>query len=189
MTEPNAPERLDQPDSGDAAEQRAGTAPSDGRTPPAEGVAEFAAGLRGLRLEAGSPTLAKLHNLTGISRTVLSDAFAGRQLPSARTVDGIVRACGGESAQWVAQRDELAGLLARRTEPVEAAVPAAAADEGIEAEAAAEAAPVAPSKPAARRHAAWAVGGFLAGALVVGTVAALVATSVAGSRVDAAVDA
>lgn len=73
-------------------------------------VGGFAADLRRLRLEADSPTLAKLQHATGISRSVLSDAFAGRQLPSARTVDRIVRACDAAPAAWLARRDILAGL-------------------------------------------------------------------------------
>ncbi|MEZ3160516.1 DUF2690 domain-containing protein [Microbacterium sp. BWT-B31] len=73
-----------------------------------DGIALFAADLRRLRLEADSPTLTKLQSGTGISRSVLSDAFAGRQLPSARTVDGIVRACGADPRSWVDRRDALA---------------------------------------------------------------------------------
>jgi hypothetical protein len=45
---------------------------------------------------------------TGISRSVLSEAFAGRLLPSARTVDGIARACGAAPGPWVDRRDALA---------------------------------------------------------------------------------
>ena len=57
-----------------------------------DSIARFAADLRLLRVAAGSPTLAHLQHTTGISRTVLSDALAGKSLPSARTVDGLVRA-------------------------------------------------------------------------------------------------
>lgn len=73
-------------------------------------VARFAADLRQLRLEADSPTLTKLQNQTSISKSVLSDAFAGRQLPSARTVDRVVRACGAEPRSWLERRDALAGV-------------------------------------------------------------------------------
>lgn len=72
-----------------------------------DSVSGFAADLRKLRLEADNPTLARLQAETGISRTVLSDAFAGRQFPSARTVDGIVRACGGDLHYWLDRRDAL----------------------------------------------------------------------------------
>lgn len=83
-----------------------------------DSFAQFAADLRRLRLEADNPTLAKLQAETGISRTVLSDAFAGRQLPSARTVDGIVRACGGDQAAWLDRRDALAESRASIDAPV-----------------------------------------------------------------------
>ncbi len=70
-------------------------------------VASFAADLRLLRLSAGNPTLVSLQHATGISRSVLSDAFVGRRLPSARTVDGVVRACGADPSEWLKRRDRL----------------------------------------------------------------------------------
>lgn len=80
---------------------------SDGPTPAADTVDQFAADLRLLRVSAGSPTLASLQHATGISRTVLSDAFTGKQLPSARTVDGIVRVCKADPVDWLRRRDQL----------------------------------------------------------------------------------
>lgn len=68
----------------------------------------FATDLRELRLRATNPTLLRLQHTTGISKTVLSDALSGKGLPSARTVDGIVRACGGSPAEWITRRDALA---------------------------------------------------------------------------------
>ncbi|MCK9915411.1 MULTISPECIES: helix-turn-helix domain-containing protein [Microbacterium] len=73
-----------------------------------DSLEEFAAGLRQLRLEADSPTLERLHRETGVSRTVLSEAFNGRKLPSARTVDRIAVACGGDARAWATRRDRLA---------------------------------------------------------------------------------
>lgn len=78
--------------------------------PQSDSVQKFAADLRRLRLDADNPTLARLQAETGISRSVLSDAFAGRQLPSARTVDGIVRACDGGVDAWLSRRDALAAM-------------------------------------------------------------------------------
>jgi len=75
---------------------------------PSDSIGRFAADLRALRLDAESPTLARLQNDAGISKSVLSEAFAGRQLPSARTVDRLVRALAGDAAAWVQRRDELA---------------------------------------------------------------------------------
>lgn len=69
----------------------------------------FAADLRELRVAAGSPTLAALAGSTGVSKTVLSEALAGRRLPSARTVAAIVRAVGGDVGPWLRRRDALDG--------------------------------------------------------------------------------
>lgn len=129
----------------------------------ADPIAEFAADLRRLRLEAESPTLARLQTETGISRSVISEAFGGRQLPSARTVDGIVRACGSDPRAWVDRRDALAG---RATAPAGTrnGTPAPAAPEP-------DAAPATPAgktpRPVSRRAAALiAVGAFVVGVAV-----------------------
>lgn len=81
-------------------------APDD--TPDTDTVARFAGDLRRLRLDADSPTLARLQHDAGVSRSVLSEAFAGRHLPSARTVDKLVRACGADPQAWLERRDALA---------------------------------------------------------------------------------
>ncbi|MFH8252824.1 DUF2690 domain-containing protein [Microbacterium sp. B2969] len=73
-----------------------------------DSVKQFAADLRRLRLAADNPKYSRLQSETGVSRSVLSEAFAGRQLPSARTVDGIVRVCGGDVDRWHDRRDALA---------------------------------------------------------------------------------
>jgi transcriptional regulator with XRE-family HTH domain len=81
---------------------------SDETTSRATSVSELAAELRALRLRAESPTLSKLQHDTGVSRSVLSSAFSGHQLPSARTIDRTVRALGADPAPWIAQRDAIA---------------------------------------------------------------------------------
>lgn len=73
-----------------------------------DSVQQFAKDLSRLRLQAENPTLARLQTETGISRTVLSEAFSGAKLPTARTVDGIVRACGDDPGPWLDRRDALA---------------------------------------------------------------------------------
>ena len=78
----------------------------------ADSIAEFAAALRALRLEAGSPTLSRLQHDTRISRTVLSEAFIGKRLPSARTVDALARVLNADGNFWVRRRDALAAVLA-----------------------------------------------------------------------------
>lgn len=76
-----------------------------------DSIALLAADLRGLRLEADSPTLVRLQSETGISRSVLSDAFSGKNLPTARTIDRLARACGAEPGPWIARRDRIAHRL------------------------------------------------------------------------------
>ncbi|MFG6402679.1 DUF2690 domain-containing protein [Microbacterium sp. P04] len=97
-----------------------------GSTADMDTIQRFASDLRRLRLEAKSPTLARLQDETGISRSVLSEAFAGRQLPSARTVDGIVRVCGGEPSEWIDRRDALAGVTGPNATGPHATGPSAA---------------------------------------------------------------
>ena len=81
---------------------------SDVTPDPTDTASDLAADLRALRLRAESPTLAKLQHDSGVSRSVLSSAFAGRQLPSARTIDRTVRALGEDSTPWIARRDAIA---------------------------------------------------------------------------------
>ncbi|MFC5433454.1 DUF2690 domain-containing protein [Microbacterium suwonense] len=73
-----------------------------------DSVTDFAADLRALRLNADSPTLSRLQNETGVSKSVLSSALGGKQLPSARTVNRLVKALGADTAPWVQRRDALA---------------------------------------------------------------------------------
>lgn len=92
-----------------------------------DSVEQFAADLKMLRIEAGNPTLGHLQHETGISRTVISAAYSGRQLPSTRTVHGLVRACGGDPAGWLQRRDLLAAGEEPPAEPPAAPEPDAAA--------------------------------------------------------------
>lgn len=79
-------------------------------------VERFAADLRDLRFSAGDPTLAALSDRTGVSKSVISDALAGRRLPTERTVSKLVEAFGGDRAAWIARR----GALAPRANPARA---------------------------------------------------------------------
>lgn len=97
-----------------------------------DSIQQFARDLARLRLQADNPTLARLQAETGISRTVLSEAFNGAKLPTARTVDGIVRACGEEPGPWLDRRDALAANGARREMvDVEATPPSRPATAGM----------------------------------------------------------
>jgi len=111
-----------------------------------DSVSQFAADLRRLRLDAGSPTLARLQSETGISRTVLSEAFGGRQLPSERTVVSIARVCDADPAEWLLRRDALAAAV-REAASGAVSTPVAAPPPGV-----------------SRRTAAWiGIGSFAAG--------------------------
>ncbi|MFJ6566896.1 helix-turn-helix domain-containing protein [Streptomyces sp. NPDC091292] len=71
---------------------------------PAEGpVQHLAHELRQLRDAAGSPTYRELAHRAGYSAPTLSEAAAGRRLPSLSVTLAYVRACGGDEEEW-AQR-------------------------------------------------------------------------------------
>ncbi|MER5636897.1 helix-turn-helix transcriptional regulator [Kitasatospora sp. NPDC002227] len=64
-------------------------------------VADFAAALRQLRLEAGKPSFRAMAGATGaISHTTLHEAASGARLPSWPTTRSYVRACGGSEEEW-----------------------------------------------------------------------------------------
>ncbi|QFZ18889.1 nSTAND1 domain-containing NTPase [Saccharothrix syringae] len=68
----------------------------------------FAAGLRGLRVAAGSPTYRELAKRAHYSAAALSEAANGRRLPSLGVTLAYVRACGGDVAEWEARWRALA---------------------------------------------------------------------------------
>lgn len=72
-----------------------------------DSVERFAADLRELRLSAGDPKLLALSERTGVSKSVLSEAFSGRRLPTERTVVRVVEDLGGDRDAWVARRTAL----------------------------------------------------------------------------------
>ncbi|QHC57538.1 DUF2690 domain-containing protein [Rathayibacter sp. VKM Ac-2760] len=74
-------------------------------------IALLATDLRRLRLEAGNPTLLHLQKESGVSKSALSDALNGKQLPSERTLDSLVRALGGDSGAWLDRRVRLTSAL------------------------------------------------------------------------------
>lgn len=72
-----------------------------------DSLEQFATDLRELRLQAGNPTLGALHARTQISKSVLSDALAGRKLPTERTVASLAEALGADRGMWIARRSAL----------------------------------------------------------------------------------
>ncbi|MGW1562774.1 nSTAND1 domain-containing NTPase [Streptomyces sp. NPDC002144] len=63
-------------------------------------VARFAAELRKLRAEAGSPTYRVMAQRTGQGTSTLSQAAAGERLPTLPVTLAYVRACGGDQEEW-----------------------------------------------------------------------------------------
>ncbi|MFC4245335.1 helix-turn-helix domain-containing protein [Gryllotalpicola reticulitermitis] len=72
--------------------------------PDLQTVGEFATALRQLREANGNPTLEALSRKAGVSKTVLSEAFVGKKLPSERTVVAIAHAFGADGKDLAARR-------------------------------------------------------------------------------------
>ncbi|HEX6342207.1 XRE family transcriptional regulator [Umezawaea sp.] len=71
-------------------------------------VLRFAEDLRRLRRGAGLPSYRELGRLANYSPAALSEAVAGRRLPSLAVTRAFVRACGGDVERWTARWRELA---------------------------------------------------------------------------------
>ncbi|WP_461640719.1 helix-turn-helix domain-containing protein [Leucobacter sp. BZR 635] len=67
----------------------------------------FAADLRSLKLTAGDPTLLALESRTGISKSVLSEAFSGKRLPTEKTVRVLTTELNADADAWLARRQTL----------------------------------------------------------------------------------
>ncbi|MDQ3576116.1 MAG: helix-turn-helix domain-containing protein [Actinomycetota bacterium] len=63
-------------------------------------MTEFAAGLRRLREQAGGVTYREMAHRIGFSSTTLSDAAAGRRLPTLKVALAYAHACGGDAEMW-----------------------------------------------------------------------------------------
>ncbi|MCE6998125.1 hypothetical protein LZG04_25495 [Saccharothrix sp. S26] len=72
----------------------------------------FARSLRNLREKAGSPTYRELARSAHYSAASLSEAAAGRKLPSLDVTLAFVRACGGDVDEWRQRWKEVAAELA-----------------------------------------------------------------------------
>ncbi|HTI25816.1 MAG TPA: hypothetical protein VL652_32810 [Kutzneria sp.] len=83
-------------------------------------LGQFAADLRGLRENAGTPSYRELSRIAHYSATVLSEAAGGRKLPSLAVALAYVRACRGDVDAWRQRWHEVA---ADRTDPSPAEQP------------------------------------------------------------------
>ncbi|KMS71228.1 hypothetical protein ACH49_24885 [Streptomyces leeuwenhoekii] len=91
--------------------------PGPGRTegeldPEAGPVPRFAAELRALRESAGRPTYRAMAQRTRYGVTTLSQAAAGKQLPTHAVMLAYVEACGGDAMEWERRWREASAELA-----------------------------------------------------------------------------
>lgn len=91
--------------------------PEKALDPAAGPLQRFAHELRLLREQSGSPAYRDLAERTGLSSTTLSEAAAGRKLPSLRVTIAYVRACGGNPAEWERRWQEASQEEHRRPAP------------------------------------------------------------------------
>jgi transcriptional regulator with XRE-family HTH domain len=81
--------------------QKRGETPSQSR--PGDPVAEFAARLRDLRAQAGSPPFRQLAKVTHYSSSTLAEATRGKRLPSEAVLRAFVTGCGAQPDEWLAR--------------------------------------------------------------------------------------
>lgn len=65
---------------------------------------QFAADLRALRVSEGNPTLHALAAATGVSKSVIAEAFKGERLPTENTVSRLVKALNADPQPWLDRR-------------------------------------------------------------------------------------
>lgn len=93
-------------------------------------VVDFARQLRELRRAAGNPTYRRMAAQVYASRTCLSAAASGEQLPTLGMTEAFVRACGSDVQQWRARWAE-AWRAAKRIEADRAATPGPGTDRDL----------------------------------------------------------
>ncbi|NQE67376.1 hypothetical protein NG2371_01828 [Nocardia gamkensis] len=81
--------------------------------PSAGPIQAFAADLRRLRAQAGSPKYLQMARLTGRSRTALSEAAGGDHVPTWETTEAFVKACGGDIGTWLAKWERVQDQLSQ----------------------------------------------------------------------------
>ncbi|WP_395575844.1 WD40 repeat domain-containing protein [Streptomyces sp. BK79] len=92
---------------------QSGPGRAEGELDPAAGpVQRFAAGLRALRESAGRPTYRDMARRARYGVTTLSQAAAGRQLPTRAVTLAYVEACGGDLDEWERRWHEASRELA-----------------------------------------------------------------------------
>uniref|UniRef100_UPI00130265F7 ATP-binding protein n=1 Tax=Crossiella equi TaxID=130796 RepID=UPI00130265F7 len=83
--------------------------------PDGSALVEFAVDLRKLRASAGGPTYRTLAAATHFSSSTLAAATGGQRLPSLVVTLALVRACGGDAAEWERRWHRVAALVHEET--------------------------------------------------------------------------
>ncbi|MFJ8592341.1 WD40 repeat domain-containing protein [Streptomyces sp. NPDC093598] len=103
---------------------QAGPGRAEGELDPEAGpVQRFAAGLRALRESAGRPTYREMARQARYGVTTLSQAAAGKQLPTRAVTLAYVKACGGDPAEWERRWREASDELAAEAAAADTARP------------------------------------------------------------------
>ncbi|MFF5518787.1 nSTAND1 domain-containing NTPase [Streptomyces coeruleorubidus] len=103
---------------------QSGPGRAEGELDPEAGpVQRFAAGLRALREAAGRPTYREMARRARYGVTTLSQAAAGKQLPTRAVTLAYVKACGGDLAEWERRWREASDELAAETAAEDTARP------------------------------------------------------------------
>jgi hypothetical protein len=109
--------------------------PESPLNPEAGAVARLAAQLRQLREDAGRPSYRQLARTAHYSHSALSQAAAGRELPSLAVTLAFAEACGGDRQEWIARWEDAAAEAGADTAPPDSLTadtePAAAARRDI----------------------------------------------------------
>ena len=74
---------------------------------PKNPLTVFAEDLRATRIRAGSPSLERMAQISGVSTASLSKAHSGVKRPTWRSVQGYLTACGQDPAPWKRRWQEL----------------------------------------------------------------------------------
>lgn len=88
----------------------AGKGSDSGGPSKAESRLGFAARLRDLRAQAGSPSFRHLARLTNYSSSTLADATSGKRLPTEPVLKAFVAACGADPAPWIEDLHRVAAV-------------------------------------------------------------------------------
>lgn len=85
-----------------------GNGPAGDLSSAAKRREDFAARLREMRVQAGSPSFRHLAKITNYSSSTLADATSGRRLPTGPVLAALVSACEGDPEPWLEELRQIA---------------------------------------------------------------------------------